>query len=79
MYNPTCQWLELSDLRSRTPATLPSGAQLQLAAVPAALLQRPDLRHFYCCASCGKVFWEGSHPGRVLAGLQQLLDEPPAQ
>ncbi|XP_055000150.1 exonuclease mut-7 homolog isoform X2 [Sorex araneus] len=78
-YDPPCPWLELSDLRSRTPATLPSGARLQLAAVPAAVLRRTDLRRFFCCAGCGKVFWEGSHLGRVLASLHQLLDDAPAQ
>ncbi|XP_055988669.1 exonuclease mut-7 homolog [Sorex fumeus] len=78
-YDTPCRWLELSDLRSRTPATLPSGAPLQLATVPTAVLRRPDLRCFFCCAGCGKVFWEGSHLGRVLASLHQLLDDAPAQ
>lgn len=77
--DPPCPWLELADLRSRAPATLPSGAELQLAAVPRGLLQRPGLRHFFCCAGCGKVFWDGSHLGRVLATFRHVLDDAPAQ
>ncbi|XP_058380571.1 exonuclease mut-7 homolog isoform X3 [Diceros bicornis minor] len=76
-YDPPCRWLEASDLRASAPATLGNGAQLQLAGVPAGVLRRPGLQHFYCCAGCGKVFWEGSHLGRVAANFREVLDSAP--
>ncbi|XP_032334908.1 exonuclease mut-7 homolog isoform X6 [Camelus ferus] len=76
-YDPPCRWLEEADLRSRAPATLGNGTRLQLAGVPAGVLQRRALRHFYCCTGCGKVFWEGSHLGRVAAHFQEVLEGAP--
>jgi len=29
---------------------------------------------FYCCASCGKIFWEGSHFAKVLKQFAHILD-----
>ncbi|XP_053551867.1 exonuclease mut-7 homolog [Bombina bombina] len=51
--------------------TLPSGAKLQLESIPPGLLEKIDL--FFCCSQCGKVFWEGSHFGRVVAQFQEIL------
>uniref|UniRef100_A0A673V7Z1 Exonuclease 3'-5' domain containing 3 n=1 Tax=Suricata suricatta TaxID=37032 RepID=A0A673V7Z1_SURSU len=74
-YNPPCRWLEAADLRPGAPATLASGTRLQLAGVPEGVLRRPGLRHFYCCSGCGKVFWEGSHLGRVALRFSQVLSD----
>jgi len=30
-------------------------------------------RRFYCCTSCGKIYWEGSHVGRMQKFLSELL------
>ncbi|XP_075761943.1 exonuclease mut-7 homolog isoform X2 [Pelodiscus sinensis] len=72
IYSPACQWLQESDLTVET-LTLASGATLQLAAVPPGVLGNADLSCFYCCTQCGKVFWEGSHLGRVLAQFKEAL------
>ncbi|XP_054249187.1 exonuclease mut-7 homolog [Indicator indicator] len=53
---------------------------LQLSAVPPGVLDRAELADFYCCSRCGKVFWEGSHFGRLVSQFQDVLvtagDEP---
>lgn len=76
-YYPPCRWLEAAELRASAPATLGNGTRLQLAGVPAGVLRRPGLRHFFCCSGCGKVFWEGSHLGRVASQFHDVLDGPP--
>uniref|UniRef100_A0A8C9BL32 Exonuclease 3'-5' domain containing 3 n=1 Tax=Phocoena sinus TaxID=42100 RepID=A0A8C9BL32_PHOSS len=76
-YEPSCSWLEEEDLQSRVPATLGDGTRLQLSGVPAGVLRRPGLRHFYCCTGCGKVFWEGSHLGRVAENFREVLEGVP--
>ncbi|XP_049908805.1 exonuclease mut-7 homolog [Epinephelus moara] len=65
-----CQWAPLSGLDPDT-LTFPGGAPVQLHTVPPALLPRIPL--FYVCTRCGKVFWEGSHFGRVLSMFQDVL------
>ncbi|KAL6097047.1 exd3 [Pungitius sinensis] len=65
-----CQWAPLSELNPDT-LTFPGGAPIQLHAVPPAVLPRIPL--FYVCTRCGKVFWEGSHFGRVLSMFQEVL------
>ncbi|XP_057577092.1 exonuclease mut-7 homolog isoform X1 [Hippopotamus amphibius kiboko] len=77
-YDPPCRWLEEADLQPRTPTTLGNGTRLQLSGVPAGVLRRPALRHFYCCTGCGKVFWEGSHLGRVATNFREVLEGTPA-
>ncbi|XP_030391338.1 exonuclease mut-7 homolog isoform X1 [Gopherus evgoodei] len=72
VYNPNCQWLEESDLNVET-LTLATGASLQLAAIPPGVLGKADLSYFYCCTQCGKVFWEGSHFGRVVSQFKEAL------
>ncbi|XP_064146840.1 exonuclease mut-7 homolog isoform X4 [Loxodonta africana] len=78
VYDPPCRWLETSDLQTITPATLGNGTRLQLAGVPVGVLWRPGQWPFYCCTGCGKVFWEGSHLGRLTAMFHEVL-EPPAR
>ncbi|XP_063265502.1 exonuclease mut-7 homolog isoform X4 [Prinia subflava] len=46
---------------------------LQVAAIPPGVLDRAKLTDFYCCTRCGKVFWEGSHFGRVVSQFQDVL------
>lgn len=65
-----CQWAPLSGLDPDT-LTFPGGAPVQLHTVPPALLPRIPL--FYVCTRCGKVFWEGSHFGRVLSMFEDVL------
>lgn len=65
-----CQWAPLSELDPDT-LTFPGGAPIQLHTVPPALLPRISL--FYVCTRCGKVFWEGTHYGRVLSMFQDIL------
>ncbi|XP_060918066.1 exonuclease mut-7 homolog [Labrus mixtus] len=69
-YAPQCQWAPLSGLDPDT-LTFPGGAPMQLHTVPPGLLPRIPL--FYVCTRCGKVFWEGSHFGRVLSMFQEVL------
>lgn len=69
-YSLQCQWAPLSDLDPDT-LTFPGGVAMQLHTVPPALLPRIPL--FYVCTRCGKVFWEGSHFGRVLSMFQEVL------
>ncbi|XP_073076831.1 exonuclease mut-7 homolog isoform X4 [Manis javanica] len=76
-YDPPCRWLEATDLQAGVPATLGNGTRLQLAGVPAGVLARPGLRSFYCCTGCGKVFWEGSHLGRIAAHFSEVLGGAP--
>lgn len=76
-YDPPCRWLEMADLQASVPATLGNGTRLQLAGVPAGVLRRPGLKHFFCCVGCGKVFWEGSHLGRVTSQFHEVLDGAP--
>ncbi|XP_036117554.1 exonuclease mut-7 homolog [Molossus molossus] len=76
-YDPPCRGLEEADLQLRAPATLSNGTQLQLAGIPTGVLRRPGLQHFYCCVGCGKVFWEGSHLGRVAAQFREVLAAAP--
>ncbi|XP_076025280.1 exonuclease mut-7 homolog [Genypterus blacodes] len=69
-YALQCRWAPPSALDPDT-LTFPSGAQVQLHAVPPGLLPRIPL--FYACTRCGKVFWEGSHFGRVLTQFEDIL------
>ncbi|XP_014843453.1 PREDICTED: exonuclease mut-7 homolog isoform X1 [Poecilia mexicana] len=69
-YAAQCRWASLSGL-DRDTMTFPGGSPIQLHTVPPALLQRIPL--FYVCTRCGKVFWEGSHFGRVLSLFQEVL------
>ncbi|GAB0198323.1 exonuclease mut-7 [Grus japonensis] len=54
-------------------AALAGGTVLQVKAIPPGVLDKADLTDFYCCTHCGKVFWEGSHFGRVVSQFQDVL------
>ncbi|NXF10208.1 MUT7 Exonuclease, partial [Smithornis capensis] len=54
-------------------AVLVGDTILQVTAIPPGVLDRAELTHFYCCSRCGKVFWEGSHFGRVVSQFQDVL------
>ena len=69
-YALQCQWAPLSGLDPDT-LTFPGGEPIQLHTVPPGLLPRIAL--FYVCTRCGKVFWEGSHFGRVLSMFQDVF------
>ncbi|XP_072489219.1 exonuclease mut-7 homolog isoform X2 [Notamacropus eugenii] len=79
-YNPDCRWLADSDLNEGS-LTLKNGTTLQIRTIPRGVLEKTDLAHFYCCTQCGKVFWEGSHFGRVVSQFQEILggSEPQTQ
>ncbi|XP_017360957.1 exonuclease mut-7 homolog isoform X4 [Cebus imitator] len=72
-----CRWLQAADLCAEMPDMLANGTRLQLARVPAGVLRTPGLRHFYCCTRCGKVFWDGSHLGRVATHFRDVLESAP--
>ncbi|XP_027559141.1 exonuclease mut-7 homolog isoform X2 [Neopelma chrysocephalum] len=54
-------------------AVLGGGTVLQVGAIPPGVLDRAELTDFYCCSCCGKVFWEGSHFGRVVSQFRDVL------
>ncbi|XP_064027167.1 exonuclease mut-7 homolog isoform X2 [Pogoniulus pusillus] len=59
--------------RSGASAAAPGGTALQVGTIPPGLLDRAELSDFYCCSGCGKVFWEGSHFGRLVSQFQEVL------
>lgn len=59
--------------QSGAAAVAPGDTVLQVAAIPPGVLDRDNLTEFYCCTRCGKVFWEGSHFGRVVSQFQDVL------
>lgn len=52
--------------------TLPGGVPLKLGTLPETVVDSVDL--FFCCSTCGKVFWEGGHHKRVNAQFSYVLD-----
>lgn len=52
--------------------TLRSGVRLQIEALPEAMLDKIEL--FYCCATCGKIFWEGGHFSRICSQFSDVLN-----
>ncbi|XP_015500322.1 exonuclease mut-7 homolog isoform X1 [Parus major] len=54
-------------------AVLAGDTVLQVTAIPPGVLDRAELTDFYCCTRCGKVFWEGSHFGRIVSQFQDVL------
>ena len=49
-----------------------TGVAVQVAKVPEGILDR--VAEFYCCATCGKVFWEGKHFAHVVYQFQHVLE-----
>ncbi|NWX91461.1 MUT7 Exonuclease, partial [Nothoprocta pentlandii] len=72
IYNPDCQCLEDLEFTGEC-VTLPNGTALQVSAIPSGVLDKAELTCFYCCTRCGKVFWEGSHFGRVVSQFKDVL------
>ncbi|KAM8934347.1 exonuclease mut-7 homolog [Pelodytes ibericus] len=66
------RWMEEFGLSAET-LVLPSGARLQLETIPDALLDKVEL--FLCCSQCGKVFWEGSHFGRLVSQFKEVIED----
>ncbi|NWT62948.1 MUT7 Exonuclease, partial [Erythrocercus mccallii] len=54
-------------------AVLAGDTVLQVAAIPPGVLDGAKVTDFYCCSHCGKVFWEGSHFGRIVSQFQDVL------
>lgn len=54
--------------------TLPGGVPLKLGPLPEEVADSADV--FFCCSSCGKVFWEGGHHKRIATQFSYLLDSP---
>ena len=48
-----------------------SGVSIQLEYIPDCLFN--ENRLFYCCVSCGKVYWDGCHHDRVINQLNGLI------
>lgn len=42
------------------------GVEIKVDAIPKPLLDKYDF--FYVCEECGKVYWDGSHFEKVIAG-----------
>ncbi|NXU46798.1 MUT7 Exonuclease, partial [Drymodes brunneopygia] len=57
----------------RAATVLAGDTVWQVAAIPPGVLDRAELTDFYCCTHCGKVFWEGSHFGRIVSQFQDVL------
>ena len=54
-----------------TGTVLGTKANVQVMTVPEPMFKKIDL--FYCCAHCGKVFWEGTHFERVCEQYSHVL------
>ncbi|KAF1505573.1 hypothetical protein FQV17_0006607, partial [Megadyptes antipodes antipodes] len=71
-YTPHSERLEGPEQHGAS-VVLAGGTVLQVAAIPLGVLDKAELTDFYCCTHCGKVFWEGSHFGRVVSQFQDVL------
>ncbi|NWW23133.1 MUT7 Exonuclease, partial [Falcunculus frontatus] len=70
---PACDTAQPGCAPHGEQAVLAGDMLLQVAAIPPGLLDRAELTDFFCCTRCGKVFWEGSHFGRVVSQFQDVL------
>lgn len=52
-----------------------TSASIQTETVPETMFSKVDM--FFCCAQCGKVFWEGSHYERVCEQFSHVLNIEP--
>ncbi|CAM9585094.1 unnamed protein product [Lampetra fluviatilis] len=68
-YYPAC-FVENQELDANT-ASFANGTALLAEAIPQGVLETVQL--FYCCVTCGKVFWEGSHFSRILSQFADVL------
>lgn len=53
--------------------TLPGEVPLKLDLLPEEAFNNADV--YFCCSTCGKVFWEGKHHKRVNAQFAYLLEK----
>ena len=51
--------------------TVGNGVVVQVETVPPGVLEKVDL--FYCCVTCGKVFWEGKHFDQVCSQFSHVI------
>ncbi|KAI0227147.1 3'-5' exonuclease domain-containing protein [Lamellibrachia satsuma] len=56
-----------------TTLTVGNHVRLQLDTVPGGIFDKVEL--FYVCASCGKVYWDGVHYGRVCERFAHILGD----
>lgn len=63
---------ELSSPLNVDTLFLRSGVKLKIEALPESILDKIDV--FFCCATCGKIFWEGGHFSRVCAQFSEVLN-----
>ena len=49
-----------------------TGVTVQVQSVPEGIQER--VTEYYCCVSCGKVFWEGKHFAQVIQQFQHVLE-----
>ncbi|CAM9670377.1 unnamed protein product [Lampetra planeri] len=68
-YYPAC-FVENQELDANT-ASFANGTALLAEAIPQGVLE--TVQFFYCCVTCGKVFWEGSHFSRILSQFADVL------
>nr|XP_032814699.1 exonuclease mut-7 homolog isoform X7 [Petromyzon marinus] len=68
-YYPAC-FVDNQELDANT-ASFADGTALLAEAIPPGVLETVQL--FYCCVTCGKVFWEGSHFSRILSQFADVL------
>ena len=52
--------------------TLPGGVPIKLGPLPEEAINHADV--FFCCSTCGKVFWEGRHHKRANAQFSYILE-----
>ena len=52
--------------------TVGNGVVVQVETIPLSVFQKVDL--FYCCITCGKVFWEGKHFEQVCSQFSHVIN-----
>ncbi|CAH1272305.1 EXD3 [Branchiostoma lanceolatum] len=70
-YNPTCFYSE--GKINMESVTIGTGVPLQIDVVPPGILTK--VSEFFCCETCGKVFWEGRHFERVISQFADVLSD----
>lgn len=66
-YEPKGCPVDLVDL------TLPGGVPLKLGPLPEEVGEKNSADVFFCCSTCGKVFWEGGHHKRIATQFNYIL------
>ena len=62
----------LEDAVDFEKVTVQGSIQLQVDIVPEGILQNIDT--FFCCATCGKVFWEGKHFSHICSQFADVIE-----